>query len=87
MLKNFSFEGVGELMVAVNKLDTVDWSKQRYDEVCAVLKTFLCKQAGFSKVRFVPVSGLCGINLVEPPPAEHPLNIWYKGPTLLQLIG
>lgn len=78
--------GVGELMVAVNKLDTVDWSKQRFDEICAVLQTFLSKQAGFSKVRFIPLSGLCGDNLTETPPSKHPLMQWYNGPTLLQLI-
>ena len=74
-------------MVAVNKLDTVDWAKQRYDELCAVLKTFLSKQAGFLKVRFVPVSGLCGTNLAEKVPVTHPLAHWYSGPTLVELIG
>lgn len=78
--------GVGELAVAVNKLDTMDWSKQRYDEVCAILQTFLRKQAGFVNVRFVPVSGLDGINLTVPSPADHPLSKWYSGPTLNQLI-
>uniref|UniRef100_A0A0N5A9U3 Tr-type G domain-containing protein n=1 Tax=Syphacia muris TaxID=451379 RepID=A0A0N5A9U3_9BILA len=78
---------VSEIMVAVNKMDTVDWSKQRYDEVCVILKAFLCKQAGFSKVQFIPVSGLCGINLTEPPPPSNPLASWYTGPTLVQMIG
>ncbi|VDM95359.1 unnamed protein product [Thelazia callipaeda] len=74
--------GVGELLVAVNKLDTVEWSQQRYDELRATLTSFLRKQASYTKVRFIPLSGLHGINLVN----IHPLLQWYKGPTLLQAI-
>ncbi|VDO87109.1 unnamed protein product, partial [Heligmosomoides polygyrus] len=70
--------GVAQLVVAVNKLDTVDWSHDRYVEVEAVLKTFLSKQAGFNHVRFVPVSGLGGENLSDR---------WYSGPCLLEVIG
>ncbi|VDM25904.1 unnamed protein product [Toxocara canis] len=66
--------GVTELSVAVNKLDTVEWSQTRYDGVCNVLRNFLRKQAAFPVVRFVPVSGLNGINLIEPPPEDHPLH-------------
>uniref|UniRef100_A0A0M3HTA9 Tr-type G domain-containing protein n=2 Tax=Ascaris TaxID=6251 RepID=A0A0M3HTA9_ASCLU len=78
--------GVTELSVAVNKLDTVDWSQARYDEVCGVLRNFLRKQAAFPVVHFIPVSGLNGINLIVPPPDDHPLRGWYNGPTLLQFI-
>ncbi|VDK43739.1 unnamed protein product [Anisakis simplex] len=78
--------GITELSVAVNKMDTVEWSEARYGEVCAVLQSFLRKQAAFPSVRFVPVSGLNGINLTEPPPDDHPLKAWYNGPTLLQFI-
>lgn len=73
--------------MAVNKLDTVDWSQARYDEVCGVLRNFLRKQAAFPVVHFIPVSGLNGINLIVPPPDDHPLRGWYNGPTLLQFIG
>ncbi|VDO58996.1 unnamed protein product [Haemonchus placei] len=69
--------GVGQLVVAVNKLDTVDWSHERFLEIQAVMKTFLSKQAGFSKIRFVPVSGLSGENLSER---------WYSGECLMELI-
>ncbi|WKX91164.1 hypothetical protein Q1695_009755 [Nippostrongylus brasiliensis] len=78
--------GVGQLVVAVNKLDTVDWSEDRFLEVQAVLKPFLAKQAGFSNVRFVPVSGLSGENLSERVPDDHPLRKWYSGECLIELI-
>lgn len=42
--------GVMQLAVAVNKMDTVDWSKERFDEIVGKLKAFL-KKTGF-KVLF-----------------------------------
>uniref|UniRef100_A0A1I7VZP9 Tr-type G domain-containing protein n=1 Tax=Loa loa TaxID=7209 RepID=A0A1I7VZP9_LOALO len=78
--------GVGELLVAINKMDTVNWSQQRYDELCTTLKVYLRKQAGYSTVKFVPLSGLDGINLTEAPSDGHSLCAWYQGPTLLQVM-
>ncbi|KAJ2518411.1 hypothetical protein H4217_003347 [Coemansia sp. RSA 1939] len=58
--------GVRQLVVAVNKLDMVDWSETRYDEITTRLLEFLTS-CGYLKadVRFVPVSGLKGVNLVR----------------------
>jgi elongation factor 1 alpha-like protein len=78
--------GVSNLIVAVNKLDTVDWGKNRFDEVEAILRTFLQRQAGFSKPTFVPVSGLSGDNLTKHVENGHPLKAWYTGPTLLEAL-
>ena len=60
--------GVSQLIIAVNKLDTIDWSKERFDEIVAKLGKFLKTQVGFkdSDISFVPVSGLTGANLSEP---------------------
>ena len=33
--------GVSQLCVVVNKLDTVGWSKDRFDEICGKLRSFL----------------------------------------------
>lgn len=78
--------GVTQLAVAINKLDTVSWSKERFDEIVQKLKGFL-KQAGFkeSDVTFVPCSGLTGQNLVKAP-TENELLVWYQGPCLLDVI-
>ncbi|GLH00934.1 Elongation factor 1-alpha [Gryllus bimaculatus] len=78
--------GVNQLGVVVNKLDTVGWNQDRFQEIVGKLGTFL-RQAGFreSDVTFVPCSGLTGINLVNPPTEEKLLE-WYKGPTLLDVI-
>lgn len=78
--------GVSQLGVAVNKLDMVNWSQQRFTDISARLTAFL-KQAGFKEqdVFYVPVSGLTGQNLIAPP-TEAELCSWYTGPTLLQCI-
>uniref|UniRef100_A0A8R1HTV3 Tr-type G domain-containing protein n=1 Tax=Caenorhabditis japonica TaxID=281687 RepID=A0A8R1HTV3_CAEJA len=73
--------GVTQLVVAVNKLDTVDWSFDRFEEIRNNLSVFLTKQAGFSKPKFVPVSGFTGENLVERIQGK-----WYDGPSLLEYI-
>lgn len=78
--------GVNQLAVAVNKLDTTNWSQERFNEITKKLKLFL-KQAGFkdSDVTFVPCSGLTGENLVKAP-TEAELLKWYNGPCLLEVI-
>ncbi|KAH8887696.1 hypothetical protein GQ53DRAFT_290219 [Thozetella sp. PMI_491] len=75
--------GVSRLIVAVNKLDTVGWSKERYDEITQQVSGFLTA-TGFQpkKVAFVPVSGLNGDNLVRK--SADPAASWYTGLTLLE---
>ncbi|KAH8408084.1 hypothetical protein KR222_003048 [Zaprionus bogoriensis] len=78
--------GVNQLGVVINKLDTVAWSKERFQEIVHKLRAFL-KQAGFkeSDVSFTPCSGLTGENLTKP--AQEPALIaWYEGPHLLDVI-
>lgn len=75
MLKNY-FLGISQLAVVVNKLDTVDWSENRFNEIVDKLSVFL-KQAGFKdNVTFVPCSGLCGENIVTKP--KESLSNWYN---------
>ncbi|KAL7292396.1 hypothetical protein TKK_0013989 [Trichogramma kaykai] len=77
--------GVSQLAVVVNKLDTVNWSKERFNEIVNKISVFL-KQAGFKEtVTCVPCSGLSGENIVTKPKAEG-LSNWYTGPTLVEVI-
>uniref|UniRef100_A0A915E1Z6 Tr-type G domain-containing protein n=1 Tax=Ditylenchus dipsaci TaxID=166011 RepID=A0A915E1Z6_9BILA len=78
--------GVSKVIAAINKLDTTDWSQERFEEVSEILKNFLQKQAGFDNIEFVPLSGLLGVNVVQKPPKGHPLLCWYTGPTLLESL-
>ena len=78
--------GVRFLIVAVNKLDEVAWSQERYDEIVSKLTPFL-KQAGFnpaSELAFVPIDGLHGTNLQDRVSAQ--VCPWYSGPSLLEAI-
>ncbi|XP_014470699.1 PREDICTED: HBS1-like protein isoform X2 [Dinoponera quadriceps] len=76
--------GVSQLAVVVNKMDTVNWSKERFNEIVDKMSVFL-KQAGFKDtVTFVPCSGLSGENIVTKP--QEQLSNWYTGPTLVSVI-
>ncbi|WFD31880.1 translation termination factor GTPase eRF3 [Malassezia sp. CBS 17886] len=79
--------GVQHLIVVVNKMDdpTVNWDKERFDDICAKLTPFL-RSAGFNPktdMFFVPVSAYTGANLKEPAGAVCP---WYDGPPLLTYL-
>ena len=75
--------GVSQLCVAINKLDTVEWDKNRFSAIRDKLKIFLTKQAGFkeSDISFIPCSGLTGENLSKAP-TEDKLKDWYTGLSL-----
>ncbi|CAL1277896.1 unnamed protein product [Larinioides sclopetarius] len=78
--------GVSELAIAVNKMDSIGWAEERFQEIKTKMSSFL-KQVGFkeSDVKFVPCSGLTGENLAKSPEVPE-LKKWYSGPTLLEII-
>lgn len=75
--------GVSRVIVAVNKLDTVSWSEERFNEIKDQMSGFL-STANFQQknIAFVPVSGLRGDNLVKK--SSDPAASWYTGPTLVE---
>jgi elongation factor 1-alpha len=77
--------GVKQMVVACNKMDdkTVNYSQARYEEIMKEVQTYL-KKVGYNveKVRFVPISGWNGDNMIESS-SNMP---WYKGPTLLEAL-
>lgn len=77
--------GVQRLIVAVNKMDTVSWSKQRFEEISGQMTTFLTS-ASFSpkSITFVPCAGLTGENVTRK--VEDPDASWYTGQTLLDAL-
>lgn len=86
MYKNF-ISGVSQIVVAVNKMDNVNWAQERFLEIKSKLTAFL-RTVGYkeSDATFVPCSGLTGENLTAP--AESPeLKKWYQGPTIVDVIG
>jgi len=73
--------GVSTLIVAINKMDLIDFSNEVYLKLLSELKTFL-HDINFDKIEVIPVSALSGENLV----ALSDSMPWYAGPTLLQAI-
>jgi sulfate adenylyltransferase subunit 1 len=69
---------IPHLAVAVNKMDLVDWSEERFIEIRNQFEEFL-PRLDMKDVKFVPVSALNGDNVVDP--SVH--TPWYPGPTLL----
>jgi len=78
--------GVGQLMVAVNKMDIsgVDWSQDRYNKVVEEAKGVLT-QAGWNvdQIKFIAMASLVGSNVVK---KDTDKLAWYDGPTLLQAM-
>jgi elongation factor 1-alpha len=75
--------GVGQIVVALNKMDDAGYAESRYKEVKDIVEKML-KMVGYntSKVNFIPVSGWKGDNLVK----KSQNMPWYKGPTLAEAL-
>ncbi|UDD55659.1 hypothetical protein AFCA_003257 [Aspergillus flavus] len=75
--------GVQRIIVAVNKMDSVQWNKDRYDEIEQQVSAFLTT-AGFQakNIAFVPCSGISGDNVTKR--SEDPNVSWYTGRTLIE---
>jgi len=71
--------GIPHIIFAVNKMDLVDWSEERFWEIRDEIEDFLPKLDMFKDVKFLPISALEGDNVVTP----SRLTPWYEGPTLL----
>jgi len=71
--------GTPHLIIAVNKMDLVDWSEERFRQIRDDIEAFLPKLGVLKDVRFIPISALQGDNVVE----KSTKTPWYEGPTLL----
>jgi sulfate adenylyltransferase large subunit len=76
-----SILGIPHVVVAVNKMDLVEFSQRRFAELEAELQD-LADQLGVPDLRAIPISALQGDNVVEAT-ASMP---WYEGPTLLEYL-
>ena len=75
--------GVQQVVVAINKMDAVNYDKAKFDEVKGNMEKLL-KSVGFdtSKIQFIPVSAYIGDNV-----AKKSTNMpWYTGPTLFEQL-
>jgi bifunctional enzyme CysN/CysC len=70
--------GIRNVVLAVNKMDLVDYSAERFYEIVSDYSHF-AKQIGLESFLPIPISGLKGDNIVT----QSPEMAWYQGPTLL----
>jgi sulfate adenylyltransferase subunit 1 len=74
--------GIPRLVVAINKMDLVDYSQARYEELMEEFDGFAEKLSGVKQISYIPMSALNGDNVVE-----RSLRMpWYDGPVLLELL-
>jgi len=75
--------GVGQVIVAVNKIDTVNFDQAKYEavqkEVAGLLKSVGYKD---DQVQFLPMSAYHGDNVVK----KSDKMTWWKGPTLMEAL-
>ena len=74
-----SLLGIRHIVVAINKIDLMDYSEAVYDRIVADYMAF-AKDLGFETIVPIPISARYGDN-VTAPSANMP---WYKGPHLLE---
>jgi len=73
--------GIPHLVVAVNKMDLVDYDQSTFERIRADYLAF-ARRLGIPDVRFIPMSALNGDMIVD-----HGERLrWYAGPTLLQVL-
>ncbi len=76
-----SLLGVRHVILAINKMDLVDGSRDVYDSIAAAYRAF-AGRLDVTAVTCIPVSALTGDNVTGPSSAMD----WYDGPTLLQAL-
>ena len=73
--------GIRQVAVAINKMDLVDYSQRRFDEISQEFRAYLA-DLGVQPTFILPVSAREGDNLV----ARSPAMEWYSGPTVVEAL-
>lgn len=76
-----SLLGIRHVVVTVNKMDLVDFSQARFDEICSEYRDFAAR-LDLPDLHFIPISALNGDNVVDPSPSMS----WYRGSTLMNFL-
>jgi elongation factor 1-alpha len=75
--------GVGQMSIAINKMDAANWSEETYNKVKTDIQALL-KQVGYNpdEVPVIPMSAFEGDNVVK----KSENMTWYTGPTLREQL-
>ncbi|HHV29808.1 MAG TPA: GTP-binding protein [Clostridium sp.] len=76
-----SMLGIKQVVVLVNKMDLVDFSKEVYESIISEFGEFLQK-VNIKPINFIPISAFNGDNIAQ----KSPNTLWYEGPTVLEQL-
>jgi len=76
-----SLLGIKHVVVAINKMDLVDYSEERFNEIKADYLAF-SSQLSLGNIQFAPLSALKGVNTIEPSDKIP----WYTGKPLMGIL-
>ncbi|PCJ96602.1 MAG: sulfate adenylyltransferase subunit CysN [Zetaproteobacteria bacterium] len=76
------FFGVRQFLVAINKMDAIDYSEDKYNKIKEDYLREFGDNSTDCKIEFVPVSALLGDNIVS----KSENTPWYQGPTILDFL-
>ena len=76
-----SLLGIRHVALAVNKMDLVDFNRDRFDSIVRDYQAFAA-QLNFEEITAIPMSALEGDNVVE----RSPKTSWFNGPTLIGFL-
>ncbi|MBX7527420.1 sulfate adenylyltransferase subunit CysN [Qipengyuania vesicularis] len=71
--------GIKNLVLAVNKMDLIDYDQAKYDAIIADYQAF-AESIGIESFTAIPISGLAGDNITT----KSDNTAWYGGPTLME---
>tara|TARA_B100001765_G_scaffold212340_1_gene176270 strand:- start:3342 stop:5249 length:1908 start_codon:yes stop_codon:yes gene_type:complete len=71
--------GIKNLVLAVNKMDLIDYDQAKYDAIIADYRAF-AESIGIESFTAIPISGLAGDNITS----KSDKTGWYDGPTLME---
>jgi bifunctional enzyme CysN/CysC len=76
-----SLVGIRKIVLAINKMDLVDWSQKKFEDIERHYREF-APHIGLEDITAIPISALRGDNVIE----RSPRMAWYEGPTLLGFL-
>ncbi|MFN0262490.1 GTP-binding protein [Tepidamorphus sp. 3E244] len=77
-----SLFGIRRVVVAINKMDLVDWSRERFEQIARDFEG-VARGLAFTEVETVPISAKGGDNIVSRS-AHTP---WFGGPSLIDVLS
>jgi len=76
-----SLVGIKHVLLAINKMDLVEYGQQRFNDIVADYRLF-AEPLGFDSITAIPISALNGDNIID----DSGNTSWYSGPTLMNYL-